>query len=318
MGPQLRLSLLLTGLAGVPCFGPTKDAAQLEGSKSFSKHFMVRHGIPTAAFRVFDNFDTAEKYVSNERRDLVIKASGITSGKGVFLTRSNQEAIQALEKLMLDKEFSQAGAQVIVEEALEGNEASIIILTDGLDFQTITSVRDYKRFNDNDNGPITGGMGCHSPASVLHTSMNEIEHLIIRPTITGLRRDGLSYPLPAPYINYFLDNTDYSAGMLFAGVLVLGIMLTADGPQLIEYDIRLGDPETQTLALLLVTDFAEVLIACMQKNLAQIPLILHESSCVTVVLASEGYPAYTSSKEQIQIRDDELPLGTRFTSNVTF
>ena len=154
---------------------------------------MVRHGIPTASFRVFDDFGAAEEYVFNEQRDLVIKASGITSGKGVFLTRSDQEALQALKKLMLHKDFSEAGNQVIVEEVLKGNEASIIVLTDGLDFQIISSARDYKRLNDNDSGPITGGMGCHSPVPILNASITEIENLMIRPTITGLRRDGLSY-----------------------------------------------------------------------------------------------------------------------------
>ena len=126
----------------------------------------------------------------------------------------------------------------------------------------------------------------------------------------------ISY-LPGPYINYVLD-TNHSTGISFAGVLVLGIMLTADGPQLLEYDVRLGDPETQNLALLLATDFAEILIACMQKKLAQIPLILYEGSCVTVVLASEGYPAYTSSREQIRIREDRLPQGTSLMINIAF
>ena len=154
---------------------------------------MVRYGIPTASFRVFDDFSTAEKYVSNGQRDLVIKASGITSGKGVFLTRSDQESLQVLEKLMLHKEFSEAGNQIIVEEVLKGNEASIIVLTDGSDFQIISSARDYKHLNNADSGPITGGMGCHSPAPILNASMTEIEHLIIRPTITGLRSDGLPY-----------------------------------------------------------------------------------------------------------------------------
>ena len=156
---------------------------------------MIRHGIPTASFRVFDDFGAAEKYVSNEHRDLMIKASGITFGKGVFLTRSDQEALQALETLMLHKDFSEAGNQVIVEEVLKGNEASIIVLTDGSDFQIITSARDYKHLNDTDSGPITGGMGCHSPAPILNASMGEIESLIIRPTITGLRSDGLPYLL---------------------------------------------------------------------------------------------------------------------------
>lgn len=154
---------------------------------------MVRHGIPMALFRVFDDFGAAEGYVFNEQRDLVIKASGITSRKGVFQTRSDQEALQALQKLMLHKDFSEAGNQVIVEEVLKGNEASIIVLSDELDFQIISSARHYKRLNDNDSGPITGGMGCHSPVPILNASIIEIENLMIRPTITGLRRDGLSY-----------------------------------------------------------------------------------------------------------------------------
>ncbi|KAE8448661.1 hypothetical protein EG329_009086 [Mollisiaceae sp. DMI_Dod_QoI] len=265
--------------ANIPCFAPSKEAAQVEGSKAFSKDFMARHGVPTAEYRNFTDYEAARQYVKSISHRVVIKASGLAAGKGVIVPETLEETLEALKEIMLDRKFGDAGAEVVVEEFLEGDEVSILTFSDGHTFKSLPPAQDHKRIFDGDLGPNTGGMGCYSPAKIASQSiLEEISERILKPTFDGLRKEGIP----------------------FVGLLFTGIMLTKSGPKTLEYNARFGDPETQTVLPLISekTDLAEVILACVEGRLHETEILIDDKSCAVVVIASGGYPgAYPQGKE---------------------
>jgi phosphoribosylamine--glycine ligase len=255
--------------AGLPIFGPTKAAAQIEGSKAFSKAFMLRHKIPTGLAEAFNEFDAAMRYLRQLDTTPVVKASGLAAGKGVVLPPSREAAATAVASMLLDKRFGEAGATVLIEERLSGPEVSVLGFTDGRSVRTMPPAQDHKRLLDGDNGPNTGGMGAFAPSPLLNAQqLEEIERTILLPTVRGLAEEG----------------------MPFVGVLYAGVMLTPQGPKVLEFNARFGDPETQVLVPLLATDLLEVLLACVEGRLAEVQVQWKQEAAVTVVMAAQGYP----------------------------
>jgi len=255
--------------AGLRCFGPVKAAAQLEGSKAFTKEFLKRHGIPTAAYATFtrETFDAA--WVRQQRIPIVVKASGLAAGKGVVIVESADEAI-ATAQAMFGGQFGAAGDQVVIEEFLPGEEASFIVMVDGKNIVTMATSQDHKRLRDADAGPNTGGMGAYSPAPVVTRALHErIMREVIEPTVRGLAKDGTPY-----------------SGFLYAGVMV-----HPDGtPNVLEYNCRFGDPETQPIMMRLKSDLVELCEAALDKRLDRVHADWDERAALGVVLAAEGYP----------------------------
>ncbi|MBN1311934.1 MAG: phosphoribosylamine--glycine ligase [Anaerolineae bacterium] len=255
--------------AGLLVFGPSKAAAQLEGSKAFANDFMKKHGIPSADYRTFTEFEEAQKYLEEASRPVVIKASGLAAGKGVIVLDSLDELRQALRQIMQDRIFGEAGDTVVIEERLSGPEVSLLAFSDGKTVVPMLPARDHKRANDNDEGPNTGGMGCYTP--VPDVSAADIEHItktILQPTVDGMRKQGTPY----------------------SGVLYAGLMKTADGFKIIEFNCRFGDPETQVILPLLESDLFEIAKACAEGRLDEVDIRWNDGGCATVVLASPGYP----------------------------
>jgi phosphoribosylamine--glycine ligase len=279
-GPELPLVLgLSNALAkeGILCFGPNAYAAQLEGSKAFAKSLMREANVPTADFQSFDDYDRAREYVSEQEFPLVIKADGLAAGKGVVVARSKSEALIALEEMMSKKVFGAAGERVVIEEALEGEEASFLAFCDGHNIVALPSSQDHKPIGEGDTGLNTGGMGAYSPAPVLPPDRyEEITNLAIRPLIQTLN----VYEQP------------------FQGVLYAGLMMTDSGPKVLEYNVRFGDPECQPLMMRLDADLAELMLACVQGNLDKVDVSWSEETALCVVLAAHGYPgAYKKGME---------------------
>ncbi len=258
------------GPASIACFGPSKAAARMEGSKAFSKDFMRRHSIPTAAFETFTSHAEAKKYLDLHRSmKIVIKASGLAAGKGVILPSSYEEATAALYSIMVDRAFGAAGDSVVIEEFLEGEELSILSFTDDYTIRSLPGAQDHKHIYDGDRGPMTGGMGCYAPSPAATPAlMEQIQCETLQPTIDGMRNEGYR----------------------MVGCLFTGYMLTKDGPRLLEYNIRFGDPECQTLLPLLESDLAEVMLKCTEGWLSSIDLKLASIFSTTVVVAAGGYP----------------------------
>jgi len=256
---------------GLPVFGPSKAAAALEGSKDFSKLFMVRHGIPTAKHRTFDNAAEAEAYVKAEfaaGRRQVVKADGLAAGKGVIVAESAEEALKAVADCF-GGAFGSAGAKVVVEEFLEGEEASILALCDGKSIVPLASSQDHKRLLDDDQGPNTGGMGAYSPAPVVDKAlMDAVEEKVLKPFLKGVQADGLDY----------------------RGIIYAGIMATKDGPKVLEFNVRFGDPETQAVLTRLESDLADALLKTSLQRLSEVSLAWSKEPSVCVVMASGGYP----------------------------
>ncbi|KAH0566410.1 hypothetical protein GP486_000193 [Trichoglossum hirsutum] len=256
---------------GIPCFGPSKIAARMEGSKAFSKDFMKRHGIPTAEYRNFNDYEAASKYLDSIEHDVVIKASGLAAGKGVLIPASKLEAKVALRDIMLKRVFGVAGDEVVIEEFLVGDELSILAFSDGYTIKALPPAQDHKRIYDGDQGPNTGGMGCYAPAAAVSKStLDQIHKLVLQPTINGMRKE--AFP--------------------FVGMLFTGLMMTASGPKVLEYNVRFGDPETQTLLPLLSaeTDLAEIMVACTEHWLDAVNIKIEPKFSATVVVAAGGYP----------------------------
>ncbi|PRT53479.1 Bifunctional purine biosynthetic protein ADE1 [Wickerhamiella sorbophila] len=265
---------------GIPVFGPSEAAARMEGSKTFSKDFMAKHNIPTAAFQNFTDFEKAKQYVASVDHKVVIKASGLAAGKGVLMPETKEEAYAALEQVMKDKEFGDAGDEVVVEECLEGDELSILALSDGYTIIDLPPAQDHKRAGNGDTGLNTGGMGAYAPAPVATPAIIEqIRQTILQPSIKGMRKDG--FP--------------------FVGVLFVGIMLTKKGPQVLEYNVRFGDPETQTVLGLLKTDLAEIMLAAAEHRLDAVDVEIDPGYAATVVLAAGGYPGNYPKGDEITI-----------------
>ncbi len=272
IGPEIPLCL---GLAdelikeGFQVFGPTKDGAQLEGSKDFTKKLLLDNDIPTAKSGTFNDFEKALAYVRTQGAPIVIKADGLAAGKGVTVCENIQQAESALEEAMKKKVFGDAGAKVVIEEFLEGEEASILAFVDGETVVPMVSAQDHKRIFDGDKGPNTGGMGAYSPAPVVTDKLNEeIMRKIFVPTLEALKKMGIVYK----------------------GVLYLGLMITKDAPKVIEYNCRFGDPETQVVLPRLKTDFVNVCMAVAQGKLSHLKIEWDEQPTACVVMASEGYP----------------------------
>lgn len=278
VGPETPLC---AGLAdqcaslGIPCFGPSKMAAELEASKAFSKAFFAKYDLPTAAFRTFQGSeqDAACTYIETEYaagRPVVVKASGLAAGKGVVMPASVDEAKDAVKQIMVDKIFGEAGDEVVVEQLLEGEECSCMAFSDGKVASIMAPAQDHKRVDDNDLGPNTGGMGAYAPAPCLTPSLKRTVEEVLQRTVDALAKEGRTY----------------------VGVLYGGFMLTKSGPMLLEYNCRFGDPETQVLLPLLDSDLFEVALGCAEGDLkARVPEIKwKEGAAATVVCAAKGYP----------------------------
>ncbi len=256
--------------AGLKCFGPSKDAAQLEGSKAFSKNFLARHKIPTAEYQVFTEVEPALAYIAAKGTPIVIKADGLAAGKGVILAQTNAEAEDAVRDMLAGNKFGSAGARVVIEEFLYGEEASFIVMADGKNVLPMATSQDHKARDNGDQGPNTGGMGAYSPAPVVTRDIhNRIMNEVIYPTINGMAADGLPY-----------------TGFLYAGVMV-----QADGtPKVLEFNCRFGDPETQPIMMRLQSDLSELCLAALDKKLDQIKAEWDTRAALGVVLAAGGYP----------------------------
>lgn len=273
VGPEAPLALGLVDqcqLAAIPCFGPTQLAAQLESSKSFSKAFMQRHGIPTANYAEFSNRDAALAYLESCEMPLVIKADGLAAGKGVIIAHDKAQAEQAVRTMLEDKKFGDAAGKIIIEDFLDGVEASFIVMTDGHTCIPLASSQDHKRLLDDDQGPNTGGMGAYSPAPMVTTEIEQqVMARIIQPTIAGMAQDGIPYQ----------------------GFLYAGLMIDKHGDvKVLEFNCRLGDPETQVLLPRLQSDLTELCLASLNGSLYQQSATWDPRPALGVVVASPGYP----------------------------
>lgn len=272
VGPEAPL---VAGLAdrfeshGLRVFGPSQRAAELEGSKVFAKHIMRKHGIPTARYDVFETVDAAEEHIRKASFPLVVKADGLAAGKGVTVCHRREEAMEAIARMMKERVFGDAANRVVIEECLFGEEASILALTDGRTIVPLPSSQDHKRVYDNDKGPNTGGMGAYSPAPVITPEQAaRIEREIIVPIIHAMNVEERRYK----------------------GVIYAGIMMTDDGPKVLEFNVRFGDPETQPILMRLKGDLVPVLAAIAEGNLQKADLDWDPRPAVCVVMASGGYP----------------------------
>ncbi|MBA3686344.1 MAG: phosphoribosylamine--glycine ligase [Planctomycetes bacterium] len=273
VGPEIPLALGLTDALkakGLRCWGPSKAAAQLEGSKVVMKEFLRRHNIPTASFRLFNKAVDAHAYIDEVDGPLVVKCDGLAAGKGVTVAKNAEEAHQAVTRIMERHEFGrQAGAQIVIEEVLKGEEISVFAFCDGHNAVLLEYAQDHKQVFDGDEGPMTGGMGAFSPAQVMKPrDEDEMVRRILVPTMSGLVHE------ERPYV----------------GVLFMGLMITDSGPKVLEYNVRFGDPECQTLMMRLESDLVNVLEACIDGTLDQIELTWNQATAVCVNLASGGYP----------------------------
>lgn len=271
---------------GVPVFGPSAKAAVMEGSKAFSKTFMAKHNIPTAQFANFTSYEDAKKHIESVDYKMVLKADGIAAGKGVLIPETKQEALAGLAEIMVQKNFGDAGNEVVIEEYLEGDELSILTISDGYSFFNLPAAQDHKRIGDGDKGLNTGGMGAYAPAPIATPAVLEkINATIIKPTIDGMRRDG--FPM--------------------CGVLFTGIMLSPlKEPKVLEYNVRFGDPETQTVLPLLSddTDLAQVMLAAAEHRLDSVQLKVKEGQfSTTVVMAAGGYPEAYQKGDEIVVKE---------------
>ncbi|KAJ3279857.1 Bifunctional purine biosynthetic protein ade1 [Borealophlyctis nickersoniae] len=268
---------------GIPLFGPSKEAAQLEGSKAFSKDFMKRHRIPTAAYEVFTDFEKAKAYVEGFKGEYVIKASGLAAGKGVLLPESLEEAIEGLRSIMVDNVFGDAGSEVVIEERLTGEEVSVLAFSDGYTVIPMPAAQDHKRAYDGDKGPNTGGMGAYAPAPIFTPELAaEVKRTVLQATVDGMRRDGIP----------------------FVGILYAGLMLTPSGPKVLEFNVRFGDPETQVVLPLLESDLAEIMLATAEGRLDSVSVTFKQACAATVVMAAKGYPGSYEKGKEITIAKD--------------
>jgi phosphoribosylamine--glycine ligase len=281
VGPEIPLVAGIVDIfeaEGLKIFGPNKAAAQMEGSKAFTKNLFKKYRIPTADFGEFDKSTDAVKYIkAHKKYPLVVKADGLAAGKGVIIAANEAEAIGAVKDIMDLKIFGGAGKRTVIEEFLEGEEASILAFTDGETVLPLPASQDHKRIFDGDKGPNTGGMGAYAPAPLITPALAEkIKNEILLPTVSALR----------------------SEGIIYKGILYAGIMMTKDGPKVLEYNVRFGDPETQAVLPLLKTDLLELCLASAEGRLKDIKMEIENKASITVVLASKGYPGdYEKGRE---------------------
>lgn len=254
---------------GLTIFGPTAAAAEIEGSKAFSKQLMAKYGIPTAFFKVCEDITTAKAYIEEKGAPIVVKADGLAAGKGVVVAMTKSEALAAVDDMMGDLKFGGAGARVVLEEYMEGEEASLLAFTDGETIVPMLAAQDHKRVYDGDEGPNTGGMGAYAPAPVMTDALKEkCVELVLKPTIAAMKAEGRKYK-----------------GCLYAGLMIKG-----DDIKVVEFNARFGDPETQVVLPLLASDLVEVMLACAQGRLGEIEVKWSDAATVCVVMASGGYP----------------------------
>jgi phosphoribosylamine--glycine ligase len=255
--------------AGIRCFGPNKNAAEIEASKVFAKDFMARHKIPTARYAVFSDFEEAVDYLYKVDYPIVIKASGLAAGKGVILPETDEEAKSTLEDILVKKTFGEAGAEVVIEERMSGQEVSLMAFSDGTTVVPMIGAQDHKRLLDGDEGPNTGGMGAYAPTPIFTVELlREAIEKVFQPAVDGLRNEGRT----------------------FVGVLYAGLMLMKDCIRVLEFNCRFGDPETQVVLPLLETDLVEIAEACVDGCLNEVSIQWKNGAAVCVVLASRGYP----------------------------
>lgn len=273
VGPETQLAAGIVNIfreQGLKIFGPTKEAAQLESSKDFAKAFMQRHGIPTAEYQTFADAAAAHDYVNRKGAPIVIKADGLAAGKGVVVALSLEEAHAAIDAMLSDNKLGDAGARVVIEEFLEGEEASFIVMVDGHNILPMATSQDHKRLLDDDQGPNTGGMGAYSPAPIVTPALHaRVMREIIQPTVQGMARDGIP----------------------FSGFLYAGLMIDKEGnPKTLEFNCRMGDPETQPIMARLKTDYLTVLEHAVAGTLDKIELEWDRRTALGVVMAAAGYP----------------------------
>lgn len=283
VGPEAPLVMGIVDAfteAGLNCFGPTASAAQLEGSKAFTKDFLAKHAIPTAAYDVFTDADLACAYIEQCGAPIVVKADGLAAGKGVIVATTIKQAQTAARNMLIDNRFGDAGARVVVEEFLAGEEASFICMVDGDNILPLATSQDHKARDNGDQGPNTGGMGAYSPAPAVDEQMHaRIINEVIVPTVEGMKADG--YP--------------------YTGFLYAGIMIAADGtPKVLEYNCRFGDPETQPIMMRLKSDLAALCLAALEKKLNTVTAEWDERAALGVVLAAGGYPEHYHKGAVIQ------------------
>lgn len=279
VGPEAPL---VDGLADalraeeISVFGPSKDAARLEGSKAFMKDICMKHGIPTAAYGRFTNIEEAKAYIDQKGTPIVIKADGLAAGKGVIIAQTQEEANAAVDDMLKHNRFGNAGAEIVVEEYLEGEEVSFFVLSDGENLLALTSAQDHKRAYDNDEGPNTGGMGAYSPACFMSDDLcDTVMEKVIKPTAKAMQREGCSF-----------------SGVFFAGLMMVKRKDGTLQPRLIEYNVRFGDPECQTLMMRMKSDIVPLLLGCAEGNLDLVASTLewHDDYALCVVMAANGYP----------------------------
>jgi len=280
IGPELPLTLGLTDKlekAGIKAFGPSGLAAEIEGSKAFSKMIMERYNVPTAKYKVFTEYLLAKRYLAEIGIPCVIKADGLAQGKGVFVCMTKEMAENALEEIMGEKTFGDAGNRVLIEEYLEGQEVSVLAFTDGKTIIPMVSAQDHKRIFDNDEGLNTGGMGAYSPAPMYTEAIADIvNEKVFRAVVDGMNKEGRTYK----------------------GVLYAGLMLTTQGVKVLEFNARFGDPETQVVLTRLETDLVDIMLAVVNENLNQKEVIWKNEASVCVVMSAEGYPGeYVKGRE---------------------
>lgn len=274
IGPEVPLVKGIVDLFekhGMRIFGPGKYAAQLEGSKVFAKDFMKRHRIPTATYAIFNRaeYSKAQQHLTANAAPIVLKADGLAAGKGVVVCQSTGEALTVLRECFEKDMFGEAGNTIVVEEFMKGEEASIFVLTDGTHYKLLQPAQDHKQILDGDKGKNTGGMGAYAPAPVVSGALlKRIEKEIVVPTLNGMRAEGKAYK----------------------GCLYVGLMMTKEGPKVVEFNCRLGDPEAQVVLPLIDGDLFDILSACASNSLRTVDLRFHEASAVCVVMASRGYP----------------------------
>ena len=273
VGPEAPLAAGIVDIfreRGLKIFGPTKKAAQLESSKDFAKAFMQRHGIPTAAYQSFSDAKAAHDYIDQQGAPIVIKADGLAAGKGVVVAMTLKEAHDAVDMMLSDNRFGDAGARVVIEEFLDGEEASFIVMVDGKNILPLATSQDHKRLMDNDEGPNTGGMGAYSPAPIVTPQLHaRVMREIILPTVQGMAKEGIPY----------------------TGFLYAGLMIDAEGnPKTLEFNCRMGDPETQPIMVRLKTDLVKVMEHAVEGTLDQIELEWDRRTALGVVMAAANYP----------------------------
>ncbi|MBI4722782.1 MAG: phosphoribosylamine--glycine ligase [Candidatus Stahlbacteria bacterium] len=277
VGPEILLAEgLINELPKNKGFGPTKEAATIESDKSYAKELIRKVGIPTADFNVFTTLESATTFIDRATYPIVIKASGLAAGKGVFIIKNISDAIEVLNKIMTERIFGDSGNRIIIEEYLGGEEVSVIAFTDGKDFIPLLPCQDHKKLLDKDKGPNTGGMGAYTPAVLTSAEVGKVIENIFAPCVWGIRKEGIVYK----------------------GVLYAGLIITSDGLKVLEFNCRFGDPETQPVIKLLESDLIEPILAVIEGNLKSVSLKWHPGYATCVVLASDGYPdKYEKGKE---------------------